>query len=280
MTYHGSLGDWTGAPAADPRMIRRYATVKATYRVRGVSAANAPRAVALLNNEARRRFSGGVRNARWNADGSVGFEISLSTDTRAGEVKRKLFEIGQVVGPQIQNGASIYDAKTIISPSDIAETAPVTTQDGSTVLAPESETSGPAEPFYMKTVLGLPVWGLGLGVVTLGAVGFFFMRRRKRATTSATSAVTANARRGGHNDEERRQWAENDEGLYDDARRYRGGIAAYVRAHRQEIDDVIDNVVSGRRPAHYLKYGPRPNGWRRSSRSRRSRSRKWWRRAA
>jgi sarcosine oxidase delta subunit len=61
--------------------------------------------------------------------------------------------------------------------------------------------------------------------------------------------------RSKHNDDERRQWVENDEGLYNMARRHKGGIRKFIRENREMIDSVIDNVVSGRKPAHYLEYG-------------------------
>lgn len=61
------------------------------------------------------------------------------------------------------------------------------------------------------------------------------------------------------NDEERRQWVLNDEGLY---RRYiadggteRGNIRAWIRKNRALIDEVVGNIRSGRKQAHYLVYG-------------------------
>lgn len=59
------------------------------------------------------------------------------------------------------------------------------------------------------------------------------------------------------NDDDRRQWVLNDEGLYRMFRGWRGGYAIreFIRAHREQIDEIIDNVESGRRKAHYLVYG-------------------------
>ena len=57
------------------------------------------------------------------------------------------------------------------------------------------------------------------------------------------------------NDEERSQWIDNDEGLYNwwqDSRRCK---RQFIRENREAIDQVIDNVVSGKKPAHYLAYG-------------------------
>lgn len=62
-------------------------------------------------------------------------------------------------------------------------------------------------------------------------------------------------------DEERRQWMLNDEGLYNEQRRSGLSMRAFIKEHRAFIDEIIENVVSGRKPAHYLAYdrGPRRN---------------------
>lgn len=60
--------------------------------------------------------------------------------------------------------------------------------------------------------------------------------------------------RSKHNDEERRQWVNNDEGLYNAAQMYEGGVKAFIRDNREFIDQVIDNVISGSKRAHYLAY--------------------------
>jgi hypothetical protein len=59
------------------------------------------------------------------------------------------------------------------------------------------------------------------------------------------------------NDNERREWVMNDEGLYRMAMEYRGqgGVTAFIRANRAMIDECIENVTSGKKPAHYLEYG-------------------------
>ena len=57
------------------------------------------------------------------------------------------------------------------------------------------------------------------------------------------------------NDEERRLWILNDEGLYNWQRSSGLSLRDFIKEHRQEIDDVINNVTSGRRQAHYLEYG-------------------------
>ena len=58
------------------------------------------------------------------------------------------------------------------------------------------------------------------------------------------------------NDEERRQWVLNDEGLYNMFRRSKHRTErAFIKNHRKEIDEVINNVVSGKKQAHYMVYG-------------------------
>jgi len=57
-----------------------------------------------------------------------------------------------------------------------------------------------------------------------------------------------------HNDREREQWVQNDQGLYDDWIKSNRGLTTWVKYNRALIDKVIDNVLSGKKPAHYLKY--------------------------
>jgi hypothetical protein len=56
------------------------------------------------------------------------------------------------------------------------------------------------------------------------------------------------------NDEDRRQWVLNDEGLYNMARREKGGVSAFIRKNRAMIDEVTGNISSGRKQQHYLAY--------------------------
>lgn len=64
------------------------------------------------------------------------------------------------------------------------------------------------------------------------------------------------------NDDDRAQWVENDEGLYNWKREWirqnpgKGGLRGFIRAHREEIDQAIDSVLGGDKPAHHLEYGP------------------------
>jgi hypothetical protein len=57
-----------------------------------------------------------------------------------------------------------------------------------------------------------------------------------------------------HNDKEREQWVQNDEGLYDLWVASKRGITLWIKYNRKLIDSVIDNVLNGKKPAHYLKY--------------------------
>jgi hypothetical protein len=57
------------------------------------------------------------------------------------------------------------------------------------------------------------------------------------------------------NDTERAQWLDNDEGLYRWWKSSGQTKKAFINEHRKEITEAIDQVVSGKKPAHYLAYG-------------------------
>ncbi len=57
------------------------------------------------------------------------------------------------------------------------------------------------------------------------------------------------------NDEERRLWVLNDEGLYNLQLASRKPTKIWIRENRELIDKVIDNVESGNKRPHYLRYG-------------------------
>lgn len=57
------------------------------------------------------------------------------------------------------------------------------------------------------------------------------------------------------NDNERNQWIDNDEGLYNWFTSSNMSRRTFLRTHRKEIDDIIKNITSGAKPAHYLTYG-------------------------
>lgn len=61
------------------------------------------------------------------------------------------------------------------------------------------------------------------------------------------------------NDQDREQWIANDEGLYNDAKRWmrhnKGGMRGYIRANRAEIDAYIAPILDGTKRAHHGVYG-------------------------
>lgn len=59
------------------------------------------------------------------------------------------------------------------------------------------------------------------------------------------------------NDTDRSQWIDNDEGLYRWWKSSKLSKREFIRQNRKELTDIINNVQSGRQPAHYLTYGGR-----------------------
>lgn len=57
------------------------------------------------------------------------------------------------------------------------------------------------------------------------------------------------------NDDARAQWIDNDEGLYDMWRRSGLSKREFIRRNRLMLTESITNVLEGKKPAHYLKYG-------------------------
>ena len=51
------------------------------------------------------------------------------------------------------------------------------------------------------------------------------------------------------------EWIDNDEGLYNWFRRSRQSKRSFIRENRAELEDCINNVIDGNKPAHYLAYG-------------------------
>lgn len=50
------------------------------------------------------------------------------------------------------------------------------------------------------------------------------------------------------------QWIDNDEGLYNWWKSERQSKAAFIKANRAELTRCIENVTTGKKPAHYLAY--------------------------
>ncbi len=57
------------------------------------------------------------------------------------------------------------------------------------------------------------------------------------------------------NNSTRSQWIDNDEGLYNWWRQSKQSKRNFIKENREEIDRVINNVLNGTKPAHYLAYG-------------------------
>lgn len=54
------------------------------------------------------------------------------------------------------------------------------------------------------------------------------------------------------NNTDREQWIDNDEGLYNWWKSSRLSKRAFIKENRAAIDEAINNVTSGSKPAHYL----------------------------
>ena len=57
------------------------------------------------------------------------------------------------------------------------------------------------------------------------------------------------------NDKERSEWVDKDEGLYGMWKFSGQSKRKWVKENRDLIDQVAGSVITGRQPAHYLKYG-------------------------
>jgi hypothetical protein len=51
------------------------------------------------------------------------------------------------------------------------------------------------------------------------------------------------------------QWIDNDEGLYVWWKRSKLNKTMFIRENREELERCIGRVLSGNKPAHYLRYG-------------------------
>ena len=57
------------------------------------------------------------------------------------------------------------------------------------------------------------------------------------------------------NNADREQWIDNDEGLYNWWNSSRLSKREFIKQNRQDIDAAINSVLTGKKPAQYLKYG-------------------------
>lgn len=81
------------------------------------------------------------------------------------------------------------------------------------------------------------------GVALVGLAVWLLMRRR----ASNPQKITVR---------DIEQWIDNDEGLYRWQRRSGLSKRAFIKQNRAELEQAIRNVTEGRKPAHYLWYGP------------------------
>lgn len=213
----GAGAEWTPgpneAPSDDPRIARKYAKVTSVYSPRNISGDQTTKVAEMLVVEAKRRFpkhrvrkigqTGWTSSSHPAGSGKVGFEIILSEPMRAGAIKKRFFEIGQKVGPEVGPQTSLYDARTIFNPSDLSMPKP---EEQAKVELKEQEedlTKPPPEPpktqkdengnFLTQEVAGLPVWLIGvLGVGAVGGVAYLTLRGRGKG---AAGGVTPNRRK-------------------------------------------------------------------------------------
>jgi hypothetical protein len=190
--YRG-MGAWTGAPADDPRMVKRFTVVRATWRAEGLPSGGAAEAASRLHYQGRTLFAGNtvrkIGGTGWIAGGRVGYEVILANSTRAGEIKRKNHEAGVRAARGMGGSVRFVDGRTGIPASGFTASAPGTpaVEESAPTSLPGTETPS----LMMQRAAGLPMWGWGvLGVGVLGAVAVALTAGPKKR-----AAVAANRRR-------------------------------------------------------------------------------------
>lgn len=61
-----------------------------------------------------------------------------------------------------------------------------------------------------------------------------------------------------YNDDDRQSFVDNDEWWYLRKKAAGGSMRAFLKAHREEIDEAMRATASGKRRAHEELYGPYP----------------------
>jgi hypothetical protein len=56
------------------------------------------------------------------------------------------------------------------------------------------------------------------------------------------------------NNTERTNWINNDEGLYNMFIRSHSSMRKFIQENKDFIDGAINNILNGKKPAHYLAY--------------------------
>lgn len=190
--YGAGLG-YTGPPAQDPRMLKRYSKIRLTYDVSNVPSASAARAATLVEEAAQRKFSGNtVRKVGngWISGGKIAIEVTLTNPTRLGEAKLKSKQV-ETDNPlsAISSSARLRNAKTAFSTGDIMSDAEAAAHAGGAATTPSTslppttiETAGSEFPWLYV--------GVGAGALVLIG-GLAFALRSK----PAPRPVAANRRR-------------------------------------------------------------------------------------
>lgn len=133
--------------------------------------------------------------------------------------------------------ATIAASLPVVTPPPATTASPV----AGTLLTPTSTaTVGAAAESWFTTGRIAMVVG---GAVALGLAVWLLMRRR----ASNPQRITVR---------DIEQWIDNDEGLYRWHRRSGIPKRAFIKQNRAELEQAIRNMTEGRKPAHYLWYGP------------------------
>lgn len=168
------MGAWTGAPSADPRMVKRFTIIKATWSAQNLPASGgAAEAAQRLHYQGRQLFPGHtvrkIGDTGWVAGGRVGYEVVLADTMRAGEIKQKNFTAGARAQAGMGGNVRFTGGQTAIPANGFTEAAPGApeTPEEAPSSTPDQDAAG--EPFLSRRMGGLPTWGWGL--LGLGAVG-------------------------------------------------------------------------------------------------------------
>jgi hypothetical protein len=185
----GSIPTWSGAPAADPRMLKRYSRIRLTYAVSNVASSQSARAADLVLGAVRSKFSGNtVRKVGngWISGGRIAIEVILAQPMRLGLVKSNSKGVERDNPLSALGGsARLRDARTSFNSSDIMTEAEAaansagqpTQQSSSTPPANVGEPSSDEE-FEFPWLYA----GLGAGALLLLGGAAYVVRRKKKVT--------------------------------------------------------------------------------------------------
>lgn len=195
--YQG-MGAWTGTPSEDPRMVKRFTVVRATWNVRGLPSGGAPEAAQRIHHQGRQKFPGNtvrkIGSVGWISGGRVGYEVVLADSMRAGEIKLKNFQAGKAAERGMGGSVRFTNGRTIIPANGFTESAPD---------APATPEDAPSAPPGAEAglIAGLPLWGWGaigagaLGLVAVVALGGGKKRRSPAPTPNRRRRRSSRRRR-------------------------------------------------------------------------------------